>query len=309
MSSDLAYLRSPVPFTRLTARHLGEALRRGEAALRHMAEMGLPGGERNRLSRALRALSPIAEVGAYPTGAAARNEVLDHLGAVAELIQLAGVLTERLEKAVLDELAPAVGLKTGKGAQTNDYMSTAFLGVVLTGTGRRAAIPAWEGRRPDWRFDTGEIVVDLEVKRPESLQSTRRALKTAAAQLHVTGKPRVIALDLTDVTRAEDTTAAGAATVDALFGRVAEETTRLCLDSAGASEKFARVVGLLAWTRLIGFDDAADPAPRMSVLLHFARFPGGYRGLLRGRPLFDLERVIRSGFQAVSGGHPPIWSP
>jgi hypothetical protein len=248
----------------------------------------------------------VAECGSYGATAAEWADTARALTAVADWVQIANSLTAQPVVQIAQELSIAIG--SGADARKADDVLTQFwFGAMLARSGLRPAVPPAAGRRPDFVIRADDMPLSVEVKRPESVHSAMRAIKSATSQIRDYGKPGFIALDLSPALDTDSLIMKcffDHASAIEQFRPVFLHHSRQISDRIRGYRcegKFSRILGLLMYARVYAWHHSNTSSPQMSVFVEAPVFPGACGGLIRD----TAERVkaaLRRGLEELAGG-------
>lgn len=195
------------------------------------------------------------------------------------------------------------------GIRSLDLLAQYWFGVVLLHAGLRPGVPpapAAGRKHVDFRVSIDTLDCGVEVKRPLNEGSAARAMDKAARQLRDFGRPGVIVLDLSGVINAERYIT-GAIHAPVPLGDIAAPGFRRCAEKLAAypetvrgSTRFNRVIAMIAFARITGWQASRPEVPQGRVLVYSSRFGAACGGLL----LDQADRLcdaIKRGFHEISG--------
>ncbi len=193
-------------------------------------------------------------------------------------------------------------------SEPKEFQTQYWFGMLLAQAGLHPMVPdlTFAGRRPDFIVDLQGLRCGVEVKRPQSFRSARRALDRAASQLRDFGQPGLIALDLSDCLGGESLSVAAlnsAIPIQKLIEPDFIHHSRLLGRrpvTYNQSNKYARIFMLACYARVVGWRRPDLSQPEGSFFLYPEVYPDACEGLI-----LDYSRrmkdVLLHGLEAVSG--------
>jgi hypothetical protein len=185
-----------IPFAELNPTNSGKLVQRAWELMDTLEHWGLRLQRSAVLMASVRQLELVAARNSYGESLLELQRTGEALRIVLDWVQVLNCLTDERASNVAEELCEAIA-SGANDRRAGDILSQFWFGTLLAHSGLRPAVPpASQGRRPDFVIQADTYQLSVEVKRPESLHSTRRAIHEAAAQIRDYGKPGFIAIDL-----------------------------------------------------------------------------------------------------------------
>jgi hypothetical protein len=277
-------------------------------AIEIFSKWQLPTGMSTRLLKARGRLLEVVKQGSY-------GETSDEIFETGKAILLANdfylisrTLTDDRADPIAEELEVALGgtlteVETKKKTPF-DLQSQFWFGTVLAHSRLHPSVPDSRKRRPDYLINVDTLLCGVEIKRPESEPSAKRALSTAASQLNEYGLPGVIVLDLSRCIGADDLILhSGEPTarqiVNDRFYPLANQLIR-AVGSYARSNKFDRVLVLQMYARFFHWTVGGINDADMGFFFKSTVFPDACSGLV----VKQSERIrdlIAGGLERISG--------
>jgi hypothetical protein len=303
-----------VPFHRFSPSNCAYVADRGRAALELFARWGVQRTMRSRLATAVARLDSVVKVDSYGTTNAALGETLRAINTCLDFFQVGGTFPADPLAEIASELA--IALRTSAPGVTpyaspDEYLSQMWVGTALAlGNVEPRILPASvRGKRPDYIVDAAGLDVAVEVKRPQSFHSAPDALDRAADQLRGFGRPGVICLDLSQclgVQRWTETILPVGPLVERLVWKEFKfHAARLDrrVRTYRRSDKFSRVIALLAYARLTHWRQGQPLQPDGGFPVLLQTFERACSGLVV-RHAEHFRSIMLAGFERLSGTKP-----
>jgi hypothetical protein len=185
-----------IPFAELSPTNSGKLAQRAWELMETLENWGLRLESSASLLTSVRQLERVAERDSYGNSLPELQRTGEALRIVYDWLQVLNCLTDKRASNVAEELCQAIA-SGANDRRASDILSQFWFGTLLAHSGLRPAVPpAAQGRRPDFVIQADTYLLSVEVKRPQTLSSTLRAVREAAAQIRDYGKPGFVALDL-----------------------------------------------------------------------------------------------------------------
>jgi hypothetical protein len=300
-----------IPFSEITPSNCAIIAGRGEVALVKLRSWGLDPAVTGSLSEAVRRLHRVSRAKSYGADITELRLTLNSIHICADFYQIAASLGEHPIGPAIPELAIALqgGLTgTNSARRAREYLSQYWVGTLLTlaNIEPRVVPPEPDKPRPDFLIDLGGLDCAVEVKRPESFHSARRALDQAAGQLRSLSQPGVICMDISDCLCDESFATAfiqsSAPIGQAVFPLFERETAKLSErpEKYNQSDKYKRILALVLFARATGWRGVDPPRAEGKYFLQLPTYEAACGGLVVdfvGR----LKRIFITGFERMSG--------
>jgi hypothetical protein len=263
------------------------------------------------LDDAAATLDRVARRGSYGDSPEELEATIQALNLCADFFQVAASLPDEPIEAAKSELelsiqAGLTGTRSDRIAR--EYLTQYWIGTLLTLARIEPRILSNDVRtkRPDYLVDLGGFDCAVEIKRPESFNSSRDAMDRAAGQLRSFGKPGVICVDLTDCictkgfsTGFLDSDVHIADRVTPVFRRHSEWLSDRAV-KYNQSDKYQRVMLVVLFARIAGWRGLVEPQPEARYLLHLSVYHNACQGLVTDYAE-HFSRIVRTGFERISG--------
>lgn len=303
-----------IPFSQITPSNCAIIAGRGESALAKLRSWGLDPAITGCLSEAVKRLHRVSIAKSYGVDLAEMGSTLNSIHLCADFYQIAASLGEEPIGPAVPELAIALQgglIGTNSARRAREYLSQYWVGTLLTLANIEPRIvPHEPGKpRPDFLIDLGGLDCAVEVKRPESFHSARRALDHAAGQLRSLPQPGVICMDLSDCLCDESFATAfihsSAPIGQAVYPLFQRETARLSVrpEKYNQSDKYKRILALVLFARATGWRGADSPRPEGKYFLQLPTYETACGGLVVDFAS-RLKRIFVTAFERMSGSPP-----
>jgi hypothetical protein len=254
-------------------------------------KLRVPGLGRLRQQRAL--LRGVASAGCFPRSQTELVRIGHSIRDVSEFWQIVKWIGEERSEHIATDLDRALRGTVDQVEPTRkpyQFQSQLWIGAVLEYGGLEPTVPPPTGRRsPDFMVRVGSALYPIEVKRPEQEATIQDALASAVGQIVATGRPGVVAIDLSDCLDRDATVLVVESSRDAPHAAANEQYLRM-RDNIGDTvfdherrqlrPGFGSIMGLMLFAR--GFrwrlDDLSYPDPfTMSQIGVFTNARGNLR--------------------------------
>jgi hypothetical protein len=301
-----------IPFSKLTADQCAVVAARGRTAI-----AALGGGKvgrvlRSRFIAAIQRLESIANRGSYGSTPADLQLDVQAIAVATDFFQIAGTLPSTLSKNMADDLSQALQGRLGPNGTSRvaeQFLTQLWFGLVLVRGGISPLVPKRESAvTPDYIMEVDQIPLAVEVKRPESLQSAPDTMDHAADQLRKSGKPGLIAMDLTDALMLTpnmpvlwmDQPGLLHAVISGQFGMHSDRLENRARKYR-RSDKYSHVISLSLFMRLHFWERPDLSQPKASYLFSTVTLENAYNGILLDTAR-RVNRIVMRGASEVAGG-------
>lgn len=295
-----------IPFAELSPANAGKLAQRAWELMDALEHWGLQLERSTSLVSSVRQLELVATRGSYGNTLPELHRTGEALRIVSDWLQVLNCLTEERASNVAEELCEAIA-SGANNRRASDVLSQFWFGTLLAHSGLHPAVPAaGQGRRPDFVIQADTYQLSMEVKRPESLRSTLRAIHEAAAQIRDYGRPGFIAVDLS---RALDTTrflVGGYYDREQPLERFGPEflkaTDGLVARIFGqrSEGRYRSLMGLFMFARGDAWHHGRHSSPYSTVFVNARIFDRACSGLVADTSE-RVTRLIRSGVERLTG--------
>lgn len=170
----------------------------------------------------------------------------------------------------------------GRAAAGKDYLSQFWVGTLLAQSKLEPRILAFDRQsepKPDFLIKRGSVSFAVEIKRPVSSRSARRAIATAGGQLRRVAMPGIIVIDATDCLAVDPWAileyGSGAGAQRAIEVANLHNTFQCDISSYSRSSKFSQTAMLFTFARYWNWvrDERGEPVRNAGLLFHAFGFP------------------------------------
>lgn len=297
-----------IPYSRLSPSACSALAAAIDDALEVFSNWQLPTGMSTRLLRARSRLLEVATHGSYGETPAELYKTGKAILLANDFYLISRTLTDDRAGPIAEELEAALGgtlteVETKKKTPF-DLQSQFWFGMVLAHSRLHPSVPDSRKRRPDYLINVDTLLCGVEIKRPESEPSAKRALSTAASQLNEYGLPGVIVLDLSRCVGADDLIlhsgeVSARQIVNDRFYPLANQLISI-VGNYSRSNKFDRILVLQMYARFFNWTVGSINYADMGFFFKSTVFPDACSGLV----IKQSERIrdlIASGLERISG--------
>lgn len=230
---------------------------------------------------------------------------------VVDLSHIALSMPDEPNAFVASELAHVVRASPTKPGPAQDYLSQFWVGSLLAQSGLHphidARLGAVAGSRPDFTAEARTLKFMVEVKCPKNRNACRRALSSAATQLHSQGPPGVIFVDATHALGLNPFSVTGdGPTARTRFQQANSELHAELVKHAVEyrhSDKFSRVAVVVTFARFWSWILRDAPVRDAGFVMTSDIFPNACQGLIA--PQADaFQTALLKGIQQLTGNAP-----
>jgi hypothetical protein len=232
-----------------------------------------------------------------------------------DLYHIGTCLGEDANRQVAAELAKvAHGRLLGRGdsAAGKDYLTQFWVGALLAQSKLNPRVIAYDVEdqsKPDFLIPKGKISFGVEVKRPRSPTSARRAVHKAASQLRTLNGPGIIIIDATECMSVDPwaVTQSAASAREQVRSDIRELHKKLRLEATSytLSDKFSHVSMMITFARFWNWTVDESGAQRRDAGLLFNADGFGYLWSSQVTGLTgEIQDALLEGIKQLTGNSP-----
>ncbi len=295
------YHRAVIPYHRLSPEACSALAVAIDDAIKLFDRWGIPILGASRLPLAARHLRQVAESGTYGATPPELEITAKAIMLAIDFYCIASSLEQDREDVIANELAVALKgdlERRSRDRSAYEMQSQFWVGALLAQSGLHPAMPViLNRRRPDFVIRVDTLDCGVEVKRPQTENSSERALHDAAAQLREYGKPGIVVIDLSEclgtdsmiINEREPTTRE---VINQQTSLLADRLTNIA-HTYERSNKFDRIIALFIYTRFIASRSDKDAELDIGISFRVTLFPRACGGLVIPQQRQIEQRLIR----------------